>query len=61
MAVTMPPPEPLRGAQLAEFRAQTGPALARIQKVENIIYADVGGASKDKRVASAAKPASKKG
>lgn len=61
MAVTMPPPEPLRGAQLAEFRAQTGPALARIQKVENIIYADVGDASKDKRVASAAKPASKKG
>jgi murein DD-endopeptidase MepM/ murein hydrolase activator NlpD len=61
LAVTMPPPEPLHGAQLAEFRAQTGPALARIRKVEDIIYADVGDASKDKRVASAAKPAAKKG
>lgn len=40
LSITMPPPEPLRGAQLAHFRAQTGPALARIRKVENIIYAD---------------------
>ncbi|HVI57837.1 MAG TPA: M23 family metallopeptidase [Luteimonas sp.] len=61
MSVTMPPPEPLRGAQLAEFRAQTGPALARIEKVERIIYAQVGDDGKDKRVASAAKPGSKKG
>jgi murein DD-endopeptidase MepM/ murein hydrolase activator NlpD len=41
LSVTMPPPEPLRGAALAAFRAQTGPALARIQKVERIIYADI--------------------
>jgi murein DD-endopeptidase MepM/ murein hydrolase activator NlpD len=61
MSVTMPPPEPLRGAQLAEFRAQTGPALARIEKVERIIYAQVGDDGKDKRVASAAKPGAKKG
>lgn len=61
MSVTMPPPEPLHGAQLAEFRAQTGPALARIRKVEDIIYADVGTADKDKRVAVAKKPAGKKG
>ena len=40
LSITMPPPEPLSGAQLAHFRAQTGPALARIRKVENIIYAD---------------------
>ena len=33
------PPRPLRA--LAQFRAQTSVALARIQKVENIIYADV--------------------
>ncbi len=61
MSVTMPPPEPLRGSQLAEFRAQTGPALARIEKVERIIYAQVGDDGKDKRVASAAKPGAKKG
>jgi murein DD-endopeptidase MepM/ murein hydrolase activator NlpD len=36
---TMPPPEPLSGTALAQFRAQTGPALARIRTVENIIYA----------------------
>ena len=40
LSITMPPPEPLSGAQLAHFRAQTGPALARIRKVETIIYAD---------------------
>src|SRR3546814_8014910 len=40
LAVTMPPPEPLKGAQLAEFRAQTGPALARLRQFEDIIYAE---------------------
>ncbi|MCJ0826477.1 peptidoglycan DD-metalloendopeptidase family protein [Luteimonas sp. 50] len=40
LAVTMPPPEPLRGAALAQFRAQTGKALAQIRKVEDVIYAD---------------------
>lgn len=39
LSVTMPPPEPLGGAVLAQFRAQTGPALARIRKVEDVIYA----------------------
>ncbi|KAB8314205.1 M23 family metallopeptidase [Tolypothrix campylonemoides VB511288] len=39
LSITMPPPEPLRGAELAAFRAQTAPALARIQQVEHIIYA----------------------
>jgi hypothetical protein len=42
LAVTMPPPEPLRGAALAQFRAQTGQALAQIRKVEDVIYADAG-------------------
>jgi murein DD-endopeptidase MepM/ murein hydrolase activator NlpD len=54
---TMPPPEPLSGTALAQFRAQTGPALARIRTVENIIYADVADEADDKRVAAAAKPA----
>jgi murein DD-endopeptidase MepM/ murein hydrolase activator NlpD len=40
MAVTMPPPEPLHGTALAQFRAQTGKALAQIRKVEDVIYAD---------------------
>lgn len=40
LSITMPPPEPLRGAALAAFHAQTRPALARIQKVENVIYAE---------------------
>jgi murein DD-endopeptidase MepM/ murein hydrolase activator NlpD len=41
LSITMPPPEPLGGAALAQFRAQTSNALARIQKVERVIYADV--------------------
>ena len=40
MSVTMPPPEPLHGTQLAQFRAQTSQALAQIRKVEDVIYAD---------------------
>ena len=41
LSITMPPPEPLAGAQLASFRTYTANALARIRTVENIIYADV--------------------
>ncbi len=41
LSITMPPPEPLGGAALAQFRAQTGPALARIRTLENVIYADL--------------------
>src|SRR5690606_8631630 len=51
---TMPEPEPLKGTALAAFRAQTGPALARIRTVEDLIYAratDEG--SDDTRVAAA--------
>ena len=40
LSVTMPPPEPLGGAALAQFRSQTANALARIQSVERVIYAD---------------------
>lgn len=55
LSITMPPPEPLRGVALAQFRQQTGTALARIREVENIIYAEV--APEPKNVAVAAKPA----
>lgn len=39
LSVTMPPPEPLSGTALAQFRSQTRTALARIRQVETIIYA----------------------
>lgn len=42
-SVTMPPPEPLRGAELAAFRAQTTPAMARIRGMETLRFADAGG------------------
>lgn len=38
--VTMPPPEPLHGAQLAAFRAQTAPVLAKMESVEKVMYAE---------------------
>ncbi|MGX5731464.1 peptidoglycan DD-metalloendopeptidase family protein [Pseudoxanthomonas beigongshangi] len=61
LSVTMPPPEPLAGAQLASFRTYTANALARIRTVENIIYADVSPAEpvKETQVADAKKPAGK--
>jgi murein DD-endopeptidase MepM/ murein hydrolase activator NlpD len=40
LSITMPPPEPLSGVALAQFRAQTGTALAKIRRVEDVIYAD---------------------
>ncbi|MDR2872312.1 MAG: peptidoglycan DD-metalloendopeptidase family protein [Xanthomonadaceae bacterium] len=40
LSVTMPPPEPLRGPQLAAFRQQIAPSLARIQNIEALMYAD---------------------
>ncbi|MDB6164290.1 MAG: peptidase family protein [Xanthomonadaceae bacterium] len=40
LSITMPPPEPLGGTALAQFRDQTGTALAKIRSVENVIYAD---------------------
>jgi murein DD-endopeptidase MepM/ murein hydrolase activator NlpD len=40
LSITMPPPEPLSGAALAQFRTQTSNALAKIRKVEDVIYAD---------------------
>lgn len=52
LSITMPPPEPLSGVQLAAFRSQISPALARIQTVEKLIYADAGS---PKRTSAAAK------
>jgi murein DD-endopeptidase MepM/ murein hydrolase activator NlpD len=48
LSITMPPPNPLSGAALAQFRAQTRNALDRIRQVENIIYADVESGSNER-------------
>jgi len=40
LQVTLPPPEPLGGPVLAQFKTQTSSALARIRTVESAIYAD---------------------
>jgi len=56
LSVTMPPPEPLTGAELAAYRNYTSRALAQIRTVENIIYADAGPAEEKPAVAMAAKP-----
>jgi len=45
----------LGGATLAQFRQQTAVALARIRKVENIIYADAGSAPKQQVAAAGMK------
>lgn len=42
LSVTMPPPEPLRGAALARFHASVAPALARIRSLETGVYAKAG-------------------
>jgi murein DD-endopeptidase MepM/ murein hydrolase activator NlpD len=59
LSITMPPPEPLSGVALAQFRQQTSVALARIRKVENIIYADVD--PEPKQLVITTRPATKKG
>lgn len=45
LSVTMPPPEPLRGPALAQFKAQTAQVLAKIREVERVIYADAADAA----------------
>jgi len=40
LSVTMPPPQPLQGAELASFRTETHRAMTRIRTVENIIFPD---------------------
>ena len=54
LSITMPPPEPLSGAQLAAYRSYTSRALAHIRTVENIIYAGVPAATP--AIAAVAKP-----
>ena len=60
LSVTMPPPEPLKGTELAAFRAQTAPAMARIQGMEELLYANAG-KKPAATTASAAAPGNKRG
>jgi len=50
---TMPEPEPLKGTALIAFQAQTGPTLARIRTVEDIIYAQAAAVDDGARIATA--------
>jgi len=60
---TMPPPEPLSGTALAQFRKQTAPALERIRDVEEVLYATVPARplADDPKVAAATLPRASKG
>jgi murein DD-endopeptidase MepM/ murein hydrolase activator NlpD len=55
LSMTMPPPEPLRGAALTAFQNETRRALHKIREVEDVIYYP----GEDTRVASADKPKAK--
>jgi murein DD-endopeptidase MepM/ murein hydrolase activator NlpD len=61
LSITMPPPEPLSGVALAQFRQQTSVALTRIRKVENIIYADAGAAEPKQLAMTGTKKNGRKG
>src|SRR5690606_21370867 len=60
LSVTMPPPEPLQGAALVAFRAQSAPALARIQEVEGLLRDNARIASRESTGADAITGTAKK-
>ena len=49
LSVTMPPPEPLKGADLAAFKAATAPTLARMESMEQLMFAHADTTRKNKR------------
>ena len=49
LSVTMPPAEPLRGADLVAFKAATSPTLARMESMEQLMFAHVATARAKKR------------
>lgn len=55
LSMTLPPPEPLRGAPLVAFRDQTRVALGKIREVENVIYPDLPDNDDAPRIAQAPK------
>lgn len=60
LKVTMPAAEPLKGAALVAFRAETAPALARIQEVEGLLRNNARVASKEPAKADITAGANKK-
>ena len=56
LTMMLPPPEPLSGALLAEFKGETRRALDKIREVENIVFQ-----GEDIRVADAKPAATRKG
>ena len=52
LKMTMPPPAPLAGTELAAFKGETRRALDKIREVENVVFQD-----DDTRVTSSDKPA----
>ncbi|MFT3897646.1 MAG: M23 family metallopeptidase [Thermomonas sp.] len=54
LKMTMPPPAPLAGTELAAFKGETRRALDKIREVENVVFQD-----DDTRVASVGTPAKK--
>ena len=49
LSVTMPPAEPLKGADLVAFKAATSPTLARMESMEQLMFAHVDTARAKKR------------
>ena len=49
LSVTMPPPEPLKGADLVAFKAATAPTLARMESMEQMMFAHVDSTRAQKR------------
>ena len=49
LSVTMPPAEPLKGADLVAFKAATSPTLARMESMEQLMFAHVDTAKAGKR------------
>ncbi len=50
LSVTMPPPEPLRGAALARFQASVAPAVVRMRTLEAGVYARAATPANDRPV-----------
>jgi murein DD-endopeptidase MepM/ murein hydrolase activator NlpD len=60
LSMTMPAPEPLRGAELASFRTETQRAMTKIRTVENIVFPDAMDSAQQRLAAAlGAKPAQK--
>lgn len=53
LSMTMPPPQPLSGRELASFRQETQRAMAKIRTVESIVFPDLLEQSAERKLAQA--------